>query len=534
MRKDQRPRDDTTLSDALLARGLVSERAIEHARAVQRRGHDDVPLGELLVELEHLAAEDLLAVLADQGSPPPWDGPEIDLAVLAELRPDPRDDALDEETLRARWTPDARGRVVDLDGTEVRLVNLVLLGGAFLPGAALRLEAFDAPAIRAGSGGAFDRALPLPAGASRALLARCIWRLKEMAGAPLGARSLEGWVWVRTARCAHGFACAFEPTERGLVATVHRSVPWTGAGAPSERAWERWRARVEPAAVALRDGQLDAAIPHWRAALDELSRLGDDGILERITTTVELSRCLTASLRSAEALSLAEAALSLAEARELGPRPQGALAATVAAAEMNDLARRVALFERAEALACAPGVGRSSAVVIQIDLASSERSRGRHTEAREAAERARRDDLRWFGATTQWGFRALVESAVASAALDDAAAADASAREAARVGALLGLGTRESDWALGAALSCAGRHAEAVTVLERALSGRAPGDREEDVPFLELALARALDRLGRNGDALAVARRACAAPPRGLDRVARAELDAIARRVPYR
>ena len=77
---------DEIVARALLQRGVVSETAIDHARAVALR-NVRLPIAELLIELEHARAEDMALALSSLTGAPVWDGQGLDLAAARSVDP---------------------------------------------------------------------------------------------------------------------------------------------------------------------------------------------------------------------------------------------------------------------------------------------------------------------------------------------------------------------------------------------------------------------------------------------------------------
>jgi hypothetical protein len=479
--------------EALVARGLVPAAAVAHARAVALRGHASVPLTELLVELEHLAPEDLASVPVATPSP-------------VGLVPSPEPFA-------------SSGRDPEPDHV-VRLTNAFLLRSARI-GSVFRIEVGDPAFVRSSEKARFDDAITMARGAEVAR--RMIARLREMAGIRSDAPSASGSLLVHAGRADLAFRVDVERTDAGLRAIVRRHSSWTGHGPPEGLRWDRYRKALARAVAN------EKAASGWRDALREAEALGAEATIERVTLRAELATALDREGDLAGASLLGREALALAEELSPGVRALGALCAHAASMESVDLDRRAALFDRAEAWLTFPGPGRGRTAMVQIDLAILARIRVRHEAARDAAERAHADELSWFGARTQFSVRALVESALASAALGDTTRAQVSAREASRAIDAIGVPRWEADWALGAAL---GPTREGIALLERARDGRPADEREEDAPFIALTLAKALALAKRFDEAASVARRVDRFV--GLAHAARTELEAIASRAPYR
>jgi tetratricopeptide (TPR) repeat protein len=277
-----------------------------------------------------------------------------------------------------------------------------------------------------------------------------------------------------------------------------------------------------------------AAVEAWRLAVREVDAMGTDAFLEQMIARAELGAAVDRAGDHAEGAALTTRALAMGEEHELGPRALGHFSLQAAGMDVHDLERRARLFERAEALWCAPGIGRVCATLAHVNRAITERVREQHDLAREAAERALAEERAWFGAVAKDGVRALVESALASAALGDGERAERDARHAASIGAFLETSARDTTWALGAAALACGRIAEGIATLGRALDAPPAPHSEEDSAFIALALVRALDRAGRGNEATVVARRARASPLANLGHVVQKELDVVATRAPYR
>lgn len=574
---------------------------------VQRRGHAQRRLAELLIGLEHAASEDVAAALAEASGTERFDGraqapglaalslrpvralpialegDELTIAaidpfdveahtelarthgarrvriqtaearVLSELmeRRRPAEEALleadepdegdtSEAGWRTRWAHDAPPRIRDDDGPIPRLTNVLFLRLGWLDGAAFRLEAFDVPAVRdvdprqphLGPTRPTDLLL------TRALVRRCGWRMRSMAGAPGGGVSASGTIVVQLTHDARQFSCAFEPTERGHVTLALSTTPWFGWGAPEDRRWDRYRAEHTRTVAAAARGDTEAVLAGWRACHREAERIGPEAVIESIDADLRRSAACDAAGREDDAIADAERALAAVRAAELGARADADGTEQLAEATRRDVDRRAALLARAEALTNAPGVGRARLGNVALDLAIAHRHQGDDRSAAEAAERAIADDLRWFGALTVRGVLAHLELALAAHAAGDGARAAVSARRCAEASsAIARLRPPDTEpfvraWALGIAAAAEGRHGDA----ERRLADASEHcDAPDALPYIAALRAAALDALGRRDDASTVAKKALArsAGTPVLARIER-ELASVAARSAYR
>jgi tetratricopeptide (TPR) repeat protein len=508
--------------EAWLARGIVSAGAVRHARAIVRRGFPRMPVAHMLVELERVGPEHLPA--PDETQPVP------------EKVPTPG--------FFERWLPKPT-----LPAPEVlpvrRLVHAILLRHR-RPGEAFRIEAWGEPGrVLTSRASRFDDVFMEP---PRKVLVAAIEELRSMAN--LAAGSTEGAFVVDLEKGAHlGFRAYFANTERGPSVVVVRQISWFGHGLPHEPVFAKAR-------LALGTEFKGSALPAMRAFLVEADAIGSEGVVEQVTARLFLSQALMRIDAEREAAAAAEEATAIAEANDLGPRALGLCIVLRAAAELSDLKARAARFEHAAEHFGAPGIGRPHATSLDLERAITARLRGEHDAAASAAERALAADQAWFGATSAQGVRARVESALAHAArlhiakADDARAdmgqvdglsALREAREAERIAVAIQSPMRHVDWAVGVAAHAIGRTLEATVALMRAHESKEVIDHDapdgadvSDAPFIALALIRTLDAGGRRSDAAAIAREVLSRPLAGLGQHARAELEAVAARTPYR
>lgn len=77
---------DAIVARALEQRGVVTEAALDHARAVALR-NVRLPIAELLVELEHARAEDVALVLSSLTGAPLWAGDGLDVTAARSVDP---------------------------------------------------------------------------------------------------------------------------------------------------------------------------------------------------------------------------------------------------------------------------------------------------------------------------------------------------------------------------------------------------------------------------------------------------------------
>jgi hypothetical protein len=559
---------DEMVARALVERGVVSDRAIAHARAVKRRGFTDNPLGEILIELEHVTSEALVGVLAEISGARIWDGAGVDPAVMQDgrmlrglalpLRREggtivyatlaPHDESLREDVramagamraeplcasaeqiARARGWPTKMDAVpgggkvsrnewparelelrerweAEHDDPVVRLTNLFLIDQvARMPGAVVRLEATEPPRVMIGRCGEIGEAVI--EGGSGLLVQSMIWRLRQMAAGPPGGGSYDNWIVIKLGRgVTRNFQFRVEPTERGEVAIVQRGLPWYGLEPPASPEWSAYRAALDESWRAVQEDRLDLAEYARRATLAAAERIGAEALLEVVSSLIQLAAVLDRQRRESEARPFAERALELAMEHGLGGRVVAEIAGLLGCIHVDDLEKRVEWFERAEAGYRAPGPAMGVSTYFAIEIAAAERSRGRAAASLAAAERALADDRRWYGATTKWGRDACAYAALACAALERADAAQGWAREALRVGEAMGEVDEEVRAALGAAALARGDWEGAVRELraQRAMFG-AENAQSPNWVWGALDLARAHEALGQLGEARAVA-----------------------------
>ena len=554
------------MGERLVRAGVVSEGALAHARGVQRRGFGGSVV-ELLVDLEYVDEDEMARVLVELSGASLWTGQHVRRAPkewlegkrahYAAVDPfdmetrrrmarqmgareavphvatrsrmhDPEDVAsmtmeewvsaddpavrrflaMDQAAQRAAWE---QGGLADHPLT--RATNYLLLT-MFAPGRVLRVRAFASPEITIGT---FRKAKSIPIGLPRLALA-ILHRLEWMALAPLGPGLRRGWLNLLVPPTHQHFEVCMATTRSGEALFCQRRTPYAGLqGLEGTELAELRRAC---------DATEDLAVRERNARL-ALERSNDaELLLDRLWALETLARILDATEREADSSLLVEEALELISRHEIGGRAEGEFRAIRAANEVSSAPQRAQLFAEARRAACAPGIGRALAFpILQAELeaqsvAGNANACARLAEAIVAEERA------LFGGSTidTWALAVGAATLAKQGHIEDAQAM------LQRIGAPVHSADR---WVIaharGVAAAAAGKHHDAVVLLEQALD--LPGC---DVVAVAADLARELLACGRTNEAIALAHRVTEVRAGWANQEAAAELERVRRMAPYR